>query len=288
MNHKLIFEAMPYSKTASESYASKIIDKVAAAIKEMENVSMLNIPEIVEENHNGQPYYRNIDARKFGKELGEKCNKEVMVNTVVVHHNSKLDFEEWLDDSIKNYGINNFIFVGAKIPSLKYPGPSVPEANLIAKSKNANFGNIFIPDRPNEAERLIEKTKAGCKFFTSQVLFEADAALSAINQYAEKCKSNKLKPSKFYLSFAPISSEEDLIFIKWLGAEMSKETEGRLRNAEDMGQESISAVLELIKKILSSNKKNASAEIGLNIEYVMLHNLELAKELVKRASSLLG
>lgn len=288
MNNKIIFEVMPYPKTASESYANKITDKIVNAVNEMEKVSIINIPEIVEENHIGQPYYRNIDARKFGKELGEKCNKEIMVNTVVVHHKSKGYFEQWLGESIDKYGVKNFVFVGAKIPTLKYPGPSVPEANLIAKSKNVNFGNIFIPDRPNEADRLVEKTKAGCKFFTSQVLFEADAALSAIKQYTEKCKSNELKPSKFYLSFAPISSEDDLIFIKWLGAEISKETESRLKKAEDMGQESISAVLELIEKILNSNKKNSNAEIGLNIGYVMLHNLDFARDLVKNASPLLN
>ena len=288
MNSKIIFEVMPYPKTASESYANKIMDKVAVAIKEMENVSMLNIPEIVEENHNGQPYYKNVDAREFGKALGEKCNRRAIINTVVVHHNSKSDFNQWLDDSIKKYGITDFIFVGAKIPGIKYPGPSVQEANLAAKSKNASFGNIFIPNRANEADRLLEKTKAGCKFFTSQVLFEADAAINAISDYMEKCSSNNIKPSKFYLSLAPISSEEDLVFIRWLGTEISKETEIRLKKAKNIGEESISAALDAIKKILSSNKKIANAEIGLNIEYVMLHNLDLAKELAKRASKLLS
>jgi len=288
MEHKLIFEVMPYSKTSSESYAQKITGRIAEAIKELKNVTLLNIPEIVEENHNGQPYYRNIDARKFGKELGEKCGKETMVNAVVAHHNSKADFERWLGQAVDSYKIRNFIFVGGKIPSIKYPGPSVPEANKIASSKNVNFGNIFIPGRLGEAGRLFEKTQAGCKFFTSQVLFEAGHALSDISLYAQKCKAEKVKPAKFYLSFAPISSEEDLFFIKWLGAEMSRETESRLKNAEGMGQESISIVLGLIEKILGSNKKKSNAEVGLNIEYVMIHNLGLAVELANKSSKLLG
>jgi len=285
MNHKLIFEAMPYQKTASESYADKITDKIVNAVNEMEKVSIINIPEIVEENHIGQPYYRNTDTRKFGQALMEKTDKEIMINVVVVHHKSKAAFERWLDESIDKYGVKNFVFVGAKTPSIRYPGPSVAEANSIAKEKGVNFGNIFIPDRPDEADRMISKTKSGCRFFTSQVLFEADAALKAIKEYMRKCKANSLQPSKFYLSFAPISSEEDLTFIKWLGAEMSKETESRLKNAENMGQESISAVLELIERILNSNKKDSNAEIGMNIEYVMLHNLELAKELASRINA---
>ncbi len=287
MKHKIIFEVMPYSRASSESYAQKLTDRIVEALNDLEEVSLINIPEIVEENHNGQPYYRNIDPRKFGKELYEKCNKDIMINTVVVHNDSKESFSQWLDESANLYGITNFVFVGAKIPSLKYPGPSVPEANLIARQKNINFGNIFIPDRHNESDRLIEKTKAGCKFFTSQVLFEGDAAIRSISEYAEKCKSNNLKPAKFYLSFAPASSEEDIIFIKWLGAEMSKNTESRLRNAGDMGKESINLLLDLIKTILRPSK-NTRIEIGLNIEYIMIHNLDLAKELVKKSSKLLN
>jgi|SRR3989338_334248 len=287
MNHKLIFEVMPYQKTASESYADKITDKIVAAINEMKNISLINIPEIIEENHIGQPYYRNKDPRDFGIILREKCNKEIMINTVAVHHKSKEAFRQWLDETISKYKVRDFIFVGAKIPSIKYPGPSVTEANLIAREKGVNFGNIFIPNRPEEAERLIGKTKSGCEFFTSQVLFEVDAALNIIDEYIRKCKDNRLQPSKFYLSFAPVSNAEDIVFIKWLGAEMSKETESRLKMAEDMGQESISMVLELIEKILDMGKKNFTAQIGINIEYVMLHNLELAKELAMEASELL-
>lgn len=287
MNKEIIFEVMPYSKASSKSYAKKITDRIEEVIKELKNITLLNIPEIVEENHFGQPYYRNIDVRKFGKVLREKCDKEIIVNTVVVHHNSKKDFGLWLDEAIEDYGINNFVFVGAKIPSLKYPGPSVTEANLIANSKNANFGNIFIPDRPNEVSRLIEKTKAGCRFFTSQVLFEANTTLKTINEYIRRCKANSLQQSKFYLSLAPVSSEEDVTFIKWLGAEMSKETESRLKKSENIGEESIKVALEAIKKILSVNNKTIKAEIGLNIEYIMLHNLDLAKDMVKRAYDLL-
>ena len=288
MNKKLIFEVMPYPKTASESYANKIMDKVAAAITEMKNVSMLNIPEIVEENHIGQPYYRNTDTRKFGKILMEKMNKEIMINTVAVHHKSKMSFERWLDESIGKYGVRNFVFVGAKIPSIKYPGPSVTEANMIANKKGVNFGNIFIPDRPDEADRLISKTISGCNFFTSQVLFEADTAVSVIEEYLERCENNNLKPAKFYLSLAPVGNKEDVVFIKWLGAEINEDAEKRLLNSKNIGEESIELLSGLIKKIRRFNDGNNDVEIGLNIEYVVLHNLDLARDLVKKASPLLN
>ena len=288
MNHKLIFEVMPYSKTASESYANKITDKIVAAINEMKNISVINIPEIIEENHIGQPYYRNTDPRAFGKVLGEKCSKEIMVNTVVVHHKSKAAFDRWIDESIDKYGIKNFVFVGAKIPSIKYPGPTVAEANSIAEEKGVNFGNIFIPDRLEEAERLLNKTRSGCGFFTSQVLFEPDTAINVIKQYLKKCKINNLKPAKFYLSLAPIGNKEDVIFIKWLGAEINEDTEKRLFDAKNMGEESVELLLGLIEKIRDFSNYDKKVEIGLNVEYVMLHNLDLARDLIKRAFPLLN
>ncbi len=287
MNKKIIFEVMPYPKTAPRSYADKITDKIVSAIKEIKNISILNIPEIVEENHIGQPYYRNADPRAFGKVLGEKCGKEIMVNTVVVHHKSKKYFEQWLGESIGKYGVKNFVFVGAKIPSIKYPGPGVTEANSIAKEKGVNFGNIFIPDRPEEAERLLSKTRSGCNFFTSQVLFEADTALNVIREYTEKCKNNNLKPTKFYLSLAPVGNKEDVVFIKWLGAEMKQETEKRLLSAKNIGEESVELLLKLIGKIRDFSNYDKKVEIGLNVEYIMLHNLDLARDLVKKTSSLL-
>ncbi|MEK6869612.1 MAG: hypothetical protein AABX74_05240 [Nanoarchaeota archaeon] len=287
MNKKIIFEVMPYPKAASESYADKITDKIVDAVNAMENVSIINIPEIVEENHIGQPYYRNTDPRVFGKVLGEKCSKEIMVNTVVVHHKSKVAFERWLDESIGKYGVKNFVFVGAKIPSIRYPGPSVTEANSIANKKGVNFGNIFIPDRPEEAERLLSKTRSGCNFFTSQVLFDPDTAINVIKQYLKKCEISNLKPAKFYLSLAPVGNEEDVIFIKWLGAEINEDTEKRLLDSKNMGEESVELLLELIGKIKDFSNYNKKVEIGLNIEYIMLHNLDLAKNLVTRASDLL-
>jgi 5,10-methylenetetrahydrofolate reductase len=281
MNKNLIFEVMPYPKTASEAYAKKVTDKIVAALNQMENISTLNIPEIVEENHLGQPYYRNTDTRVFAGILKEKTGKDVIINTVAVHHKSKQAFEQWLDESINKYQIGNFIFVGAKILSLTYPGPSVTEANVIAKNKGVNFGNIFIPDRPEEADRLINKTESGCKFFTSQVLFEAGAVIDVIKGYLEKCRSKNLEPAKFYLSFTPIGTKEDLVFIKWLGTKIRDNAEKRLLGAKDIGQESIQMVLEIIEKIKAFSDES-DIDISLNIEYVMMHNLELTKDLVNK------
>lgn len=281
MNNGMIFEVIPNTKTASESYTKKVLDRIADVINEMSNINILNIPEVVEENHNGQPYYKNIDNREFGLMLRDMCNKDIMVNTVVAHYDTKHRFEQWLDESISKYNIKNFVFVGAKISGMKYPGPSIIEANSIAKRKNINFGNIFIPERENEIDRLISKTAAGCNFFTSQVLFEADKVIDVIHKYSTRCEKDNLKPAKFFLSFSPVSNFGDITFVKWLGTEIKEETENRLRAAQNTGEESIKVILEVLHKVFDfADKMNINVPLGLNVEYISLHNLELSKNLV--------
>ena len=280
MNNNIIFEVIPPSKMASGAYTNKLIDKVADTVNEIKNISMLNVPEIVDENHIGIPYYRNIDVRKFGKILMERCKKDIMVNTVVAYH-SKNQFGQWLDESINDYGIKNFVFVGQKINSIKYPGPSIIDANSIARNKKISFGNIFIPERENEADRLISKTSAGCNFFTSQVLFEPYNVLNVIKEYYTKCSKADLMPAKFFLSFSPVSNLEDIAFIKWLGAEIKEKTEKRLKSAQNFGEESIRVIIGVLDEIIDFfDKMDIKIPLGLNIEYVALHNLELSKNLV--------
>lgn len=286
MKDGMIFEVIPNAKTASEASSNKIIERIVNAICEMKEISILNIPEIVEENHIGLPYYRNVDTREFGAVLREKCNKDIMLNTVVVHYKSKEIFEKWLDECIDKYNIKNFVFVGQKINSFKYSGPSIIEANSIARGKKVNFGNIFIPERENEADRLISKTAAGCNFFTSQVLFELDRVINMLQEYSIKCSEFNLKPAKFFLSFSPVSTVEDIAFIKWLGAEISEKTEQRLKAAHNMGEESIRIAVEVWSKISDFFENNAKISLGLNLEYITLHNLELSKNIVNILSDI--
>lgn len=280
MNKDIMFEVIPPSKNISDASFDRLIEKLADAINGIRNVGFLNIPEIVDENHLGIPYCRNMDARLIGLMLKEKCKKEIILNTVVGYFNPKGCFEEWLDECL-GFGIDNFVFVGAKLNSIKYPGPSIIEANKIACGKKINFGNIFIPEREKESDRLISKTASGCNFFTSQVLFEPESAIYSIKEYESECLKNNLKPAKFYLSFSPLSNLEDIAFIKWLGAEISERTENRLKSAQDIGEESIKIIVETFSKISDFfNENSLKIPWGLNIEYITLHNLELAKKLV--------
>ena len=282
-DHNIIIEVIPPSRSSSEDYTNKIADRIVDVVNEMKGVSAVNIPEIVEENHLGLPYYKNFDNRKFGLLLREKCSKDLIINTVVVYKPME-EFQQWLDESM-NYGINKFVFVGAKMKSIKYPGLGVADANSIAKGKKACVGNILIPERENEADRMVSKTISGCNFFTTQILFEPKKICGILGNYSAECSSSGLKPAKIFLSFAPVSGIEDITFIKWLGAEIQEATERRLKDAKDTEKESINIVVEALHEIFEYAEKNSiSVPLGLNFEYLTLRNLELSKSLTNTLS----
>lgn len=273
-----MYEVVPPSKRSSEQYREKAITSIADSISKMRSVTVLDIPEIVEENYCGKPYYKNLDNRKFACMLKKKVNKEIVINKVVPHFNPKSSLGDWLDETAKGYGINKFVFVGGTF-NMPYPGPTVLEANNTAYSKKLVFGNIAIPTRLNEAKSLASKTSSGCRFFTTQILFDKCMISDVVREYAEECRKQNLKPSKFYLSFSPISDTEDIDFFEWLGVYIDERTKSRLRHAKNVGEESIKIVQEIYAYIVSKTHR-LDVPIGVNIEQVALHNLPFSEQMV--------
>lgn len=278
MNKKIMYEVVPPSKRSSEQYREKAVNSLADSLSRMKSVTVLDIPEIVEENYCGKPYYRNLDNREFASILKKKISKDIVINKVVPYFNPKPKFEEWLDETAKKHEIDKFVFVGGTF-KMDYPGPTVIEANKLAHSKGLTFGNIAIPTRPDEASNLAAKTSVGCSFFTTQILFDSENVSKVIIGYAEECRKQNLKPSRFYLSFSPISDIQDIEFFEWLGVHIDESTKLRLMRAGNAGDESVKIAQDVYSKIMS--KTDGIVPIGINIEQVALHNLQLSEKLVE-------
>lgn len=288
-SNKIALEVTSPSIRSSEEAIKNSVEKISAAVKKLGNIDYINIPEIIEENHEGKPYYRNIDPREFGRLLHEKTGKEIIVNKVVAHLPSK-EFETWLTESISKFNLTNFVFVGVGSDHKKYPGIFVTDANkATAKvaqltNKNLHTGNITIPSRNNEVQKIIEKTASGCNFFTTQILYESSGIKKLLHDYDKECKNKSTKPATIFLSFAPAASKQDIEFFKWLGVEFTLEIENRLLQAgdEEIGHVSVKIIREIYSEIIEYREKNnIHVPISLNIEAIFLQNLELAAELIK-------
>jgi len=287
-NFPTLLEIVPPHRRASESTIRKAVGRVREAARAIPHLDAINLPEILDENHSGMPFYRNMDPRRFANLLKEDLPVETIVNKVVVQLPGSAGFESWLKESLYGYSLRNFVFVGGASSRIKYPGPTVPEANrwlrdLTRGGVEAAIGNILIPERPGEVERLLGKTLSGCRFFTTQVLFEPEPVATVLRRYGEACAYEGVDPATVLLSFAPVSDYEDVEFLVWLGATVTVETEARLLpEAGEPGLASLEVARDIWTRVRDAAVTSAHpVPLGVNIEEISTHNFDLAVEMTK-------
>ncbi len=267
-----MLEVTPPLKRASKENVKNTVESIATIVNEL-NIDFVNIPEIVMENHKGEPLYKNIDTRDFAILIKDATKAKVAINKVTVYSPEK-EFDKWLDDTLDNYGINHLIFVGGNKAN-GYPGISVIDANTNAINRNVKVGNILIPNRQNELEKLISKTEKGASFFTTQILFEENIITALLLQYVKLCKEKSIKPAEIFIGVAPMRDEMDLEFIKWLGVEIPEKIEQRLKvNYSDS--------INIANEIYNNASQKSNLPLSLNVEPLTTHNLPLAKEIIQK------
>jgi hypothetical protein len=285
----LVLEIVPPSRRASEKSLAALVDRVREAVRTVGNLDGLNLPQVLDENHQGQPFLRNVEPRDFAERLGDDLGVDPIVNNVVSHAPSPESFRRWAKESLGKFGLRSFVLVGGTNSRIRYPGPSVLEANRILRAAakghpDVALGNITIPDRENEVDRLLEKTQAGCDFFTTQVLFEAEPMATVLRAYGKRCAALGVPPATVLLSFAPVSDYQDLEFLAWLGASVTPRTEEALvGNGEGApGRSSIDVARTLWSHLRAAAAQSRPAvPLGVNIEEVSLHNFDLAVQMAR-------
>jgi 5,10-methylenetetrahydrofolate reductase len=273
------------------SYAEKI-----SSLLSQTHIDAINIPEVHDEDERGIRPVKNLEraeAREFGKLLQDNVGIEVIVNRVTVHQD--LDYQKnWIKETFYDYDIENLILVGGEKNDTKYIGPSVNETSeYITRDLNTGkfdvfCGGITIPSRKMESERLLRKGSNGIEFFTSQVLYDSTKTKKMLKYYHEICKKNNVLPRRILLSFAPVSSEDNINFLKWLGVEIPQGTEKRLKKDNDkMSNESLKIASEILNDILSNNEKlGITVPIGLNVEHIMSYNFQSSINMLQELSKI--
>ena len=273
------------------SYAEKI-----SSLLSQTHIDAINIPEVHEENARGLRPVKNLEraeAREFGRLLQDNVGIEAIVNRVTVHND--LGYQKgWIKETFYDYDIENLILVGGESSDIKYPGPSVNETSeYITRDLNAGrfdffCGGITIPSRKIESVRLLKKGSNGIEFFTSQVLYDGKKIKKMLKYYDDVCKENNVLPRRILLSFAPVSSKKNIDFLKWLGVEISSQTEKRLTNKRtSMSDESLEIASEILKGILNNNEKlGITVPIGLNVEHIMSYNFQSSINMLQELSKI--
>ena len=268
------------------SYAENI-----SSLLSQTHIDAINIPEVRDEVARGERPIKNqvrAEPREFGRLLQDIVGIEAIVNRVVVHQNIEEEMK-WLEETNIKYEIENLITVGGESRDIRYPGPTVNQAlNAISQNDSLNLlcGGISIPSRDRESLRLIEKSENGSEFFTTQVLYDASKVIKMITHYQKRCDDKDTFPRRVLLSFAPVSSEKNIKFLKWLGVEIPKKTEkSLLKDNARMSEKSMEITINVLKEILNHLEKNKiKVPIGLNVEHIMSYNFQASIEMLQELS----
>lgn len=265
--------------------------QIISSLLSQTHIDAINIPEVLDENGRGKRPVVNQkrgEPREFGRLLQDIVGVEAIVNRVVVHEPFDAQMK-WIEETNRDYEIENLIIVGGESSNVEYPGPSVNEVlHSISREYNENGGDIFcggiaIPSRTAESKNLIKKSENGSEFFTTQVLYDSSNIIKMIGYYQERCDELNTFPRRLLLSFAPVSSQKNIEFLKWLGVEIPSETERYLQGRPgSMIERSLDVAIEVLNDTLRSiTEKNLKVPIGLNVEHIMSYNFQSSVEMLQ-------
>ncbi|MFZ0892535.1 MAG: hypothetical protein WB778_09430 [Thermoplasmata archaeon] len=275
----LLFEPVPQGSRVNPARAEHHFESLVQLIQNVPRVDAVIIPELVDENHDGQPYYRSGDIRAFGQKIQERTGREAIVNKVVAHLPDLDSVGAWAEETVRR-GLKHAILVGGSSRYIPYPGPSVIEADARCRSvlqgAGGSLGNIAIPQRAGEAHRMLAKVRAGATYFTTQIVFDSESVLKMLHDYDLLCRQSGLKPATVLLSLAPIGDETDAEFIRWLGGDFPEEAERSILEGEESeaGARSIKHALGIWSKLCEGvRSQEITIPLGVNVEQLSQRNL---------------
>lgn len=286
-SHPLFFEPVPPPARLNPARLEERVEALVRLLAEVPRLDAIDVPELVDENHEGKPYYRSADPRAFARILEARIGRPALVNRVVAYLASGSALERWAEETA-GQGLRYAVLVGGASRYIPYPGPSVVDANRtcrpIFQRVGGAVGNIAIPQRTGEAHRMLSKTRVGATFFTTQILFDSDLVLQMVRQYDLLCRQAAIPPATVLLSFAPLADEQDAEFIRWLGADIPEAAERAILAGDDAEavRRSETRALDVWAAVDRSVRDHeVDVPLGVNVEQVSARHLEPAVHLLR-------
>jgi 5,10-methylenetetrahydrofolate reductase len=283
----LFFEPVPPTARTPVAKIEERTEAVAELVRRTPRVDAVDVPELVDENHEGKPRYRSGDIRDFALALQERTDRAAIVNKVVAHVEDAKALEAWARETVDR-GLRYAVLVGGASRYIPYPGPGVVEANRrcrpVFRAAGGALGNIAIPQRTGEAHRMLAKTRAGAAFFTTQILFDSDQIVQLIREYDLLCRQAAISPVAVVVSFAPIADDQDVEFVRWLGADISEAAETAILGEDDAEVAARSeerALLVWRTVTRAAKEQELTVPLGVNVEQISPRHLDQAGHLLR-------
>lgn len=183
------------------------------------------------------------------------------------------------------------VFVGAPRGRSRAPAMPLNEAYALSRAaSNLVVGGIAIAERhvakEDEHQRLLAKQDAGCRFFITQSVYNADSTKSLLSDYSLLIQESGRSPAPIVLTFSPCGSVRTLELMKWLGVSFPRWLENELRHSVDTLERSLD-LCERVFVDVQDYAREKRLPIGINVESVSIRKAEVeaSVELFRRLSS---
>ena len=123
---------------------------------------------------------------------------------------------------------------------------------------------------------ILRKTGYGAKWFISQAVYDAEATIRLLHDYAAECRRRNVAPVKMLLTFTPVGRPKTLQFVRWLGINIPEDVEERIMAKANLSEsktkeaavlESINVCCETLRQILEQ-AGHCGVPLGLTVESV--------------------
>jgi 5,10-methylenetetrahydrofolate reductase len=289
-DHPLFFAPVVPSLRSPAHRIAERVEETSRLLQRIPRVDAVYVPELVEENHEGRPRYRSYDPAEYVVHVTSRTGHPGIVTKVVAHLGSVSALRDWAERSVRR-GVANVVLVGGSSRPIPYPGPPVEDADRavvpILEAGGGVVGNITIPHRVDEASRMLRKTRAGAAFFTTQLLFEAQGVIDALREYGRLCRKGGVPPATVVLSFAPLGDEDDIEFVRWLGAHLPEEVEqALLQDEQALSRRTVELALSVWTEVVGATTQ-AGVPLGVSVEQVSARHFVSARDLLTAFAGLL-
>jgi len=268
-------------------------------------IAAINIPELInrrKERERAHYSPATIPPEEYAMMI--KDYKESIVN-IIAPRLTKDEFLKRTRKILNDYKIPNIVLVGKERREDVLPGPDVIEALRLLRHERheqAALGGICIFNRLspasaeypgpegklNEPQRVLAKAGAGCDFVTSQITFDARAALDFLRGYQSLCEKSNASPLTVFISLATIPSPSILALVEKLDVPVPKQAKSRLLGNDNMGEESLKIATEIFQEIVSRAESDGiRVPLGLQVEQIGVYNDELSLRLLDNLYPLL-
>ena len=223
------------------------------------------------------PYMETLDPCVYAKQyLDAPLHVPVVIYRAVGKYD-KEEFSEWLENR-KGRDFHT-VFVGAASKETKVT-IGMREAYKLKKERNDDIvlGGIMIPERhtlkQDEHLKVFSKIDNGCEFFVSQCVYDLMGAKRFLDDYLAYSKEHNKPLVPIIFTITPCGSSKTLDFMKWLGINIPPHLEERLKNSENILEDSVKLSRDIFE-ILYFYGKGKGIPIGCNVESVAIRKDEI-------------